>query len=94
MSSNIKLFYVSGLHDGIIAEAAVYFNKPDDVAKKWAKGFETGDYVKEIEEVYKHRENLLLPIPAVMEYCTIKLRGEKTEAELEQTLIFYRQMFR
>ena len=40
----------------------------------WAVGFEVGDYVKELNAVYRATENIRIPIVMAIDYCTLKLR--------------------
>ncbi len=53
----------------------------------WANKAVVGDYLRELDTLYKDGENAGLPIPMAFEYCTQKLRGNLTKAELEQILI-------
>jgi hypothetical protein len=94
LHEDAKTFYLGGLHDAMVAEAIVYFSSSDEVKKRWASGFTVGDYLKELDDLYKDRENLLLPVPAAMRYCTDKLKGERTKVDLEQELIALRKLYR
>jgi hypothetical protein len=58
----------------------------------WAKGFTIGDYRKEIDKLYSETENINIPIIWAFRYCTNKLRGEVSRANLEVALRNLRQM--
>jgi hypothetical protein len=83
MNSAAKVFYMTGLHDAIIAEASVFFRPVSEVTGKWAERFVVVDYVKELDDLYRHRENGLLPAPVAVDYCTAKFKGTSTKADLE-----------
>ncbi len=94
MTDTAKTFYVSGVHDSIVAEGMVYLHPLEEVKKKWAERFTVGDHIEELNKLYKDRENILLPVPAALDYCTEKLKGGKSKDELEQILILFRTLYR
>ena len=57
----------------------------------WAERFTVEDYVKELDALYKDRENINIPVVFAIDYITLKFRGDKTKAELESGLLFLRQ---
>jgi hypothetical protein len=85
MTDAMKFAYVKGFQD------AVAILTPDN-ADYLAKGFTVADYVREIDELFKARENQPLLLPLAHQYVTLKLRGQLTKAELEQRLIAMRQL--
>ena len=62
---------------------SVAFSKEEHAAPKWASGFVIEDYIRELDELYKDRSNIRIPIPLAMEYCTEKLKGTMTKPRLE-----------
>lgn len=56
-----------------------------------AKGFNFMDYTKELNKLYADRENILIPVPWAIQYCTAKFRGDLTSTQLEQLLINVRR---
>jgi hypothetical protein len=49
------------------------------------------DNIKELDKLYAERENIRIPISVAIVYCTIKLGGKFTNAQLEQILITARK---
>ena len=90
-----KTSYMSAIKDAVIYSAFTesIITKQDIkniVAEKWAIGFNVGDYIKELDLIYKDRENIRLPITIAVSYCTMKLKGQSSKEELEQYLITLR----
>ena len=88
-----KLTYIQGLKDGIMI-AATYLDGEErnliiDTAQ--AKGFFPGDYVKELDSLYRDRENLPIPMPFAYQYVNLKLKGTATKEELERKLVELRK---
>ena len=65
-----------------------------EVTEKWAERFVVGDYVKELDALYRQRENVLLPVPVAVDYCTATFKGTSSKADLEQKLILLRKIYR
>lgn len=91
LSDTQRIFYAGAIRDMISYNEIMGRNKPS-VDRLWADGFTTGDYVKELAEFYKDAENLLIPVPLAFDYCTEKLKGRHTKAELDQALITFRSV--
>ncbi len=85
MSDIMKTTYVKGFQDAIAVVA-------QDRDNYIPKGFTVGDYVRELDELFKDRENQPLLLPLAHQYVTLKLKGQLTKAELEQRLIAMRQL--
>lgn len=93
-----KLMYLRGFRDGLTLGAAGVVSLPkalDAMTEMtndyYANRFTISDHIKEIDKLYSNRENILLPIPAALNYCAKKLSGKFTNAELEQVLINLRR---
>jgi hypothetical protein len=56
-----------------------------------ANGSTLDDNIKELDKLYAERENIRIPLSAALVYCTIKLGGKFTSAQLEQILIAARK---
>jgi len=91
LSEPQKIFYVNGLHDAWVQAAFDSPNVNKFMSEKWAEHFVVGDYVRELDALYKDGENVRIPIPAAMDYCTLKLKGQTTKSELEKQLMFIRK---
>ena len=93
MPETTKLAYVHGIKDGLTIAA---LSLPAELREAvidytQAKGFNTGDYVKELDQLFAHRENLNIVVPLAYHYITAKLKGTSTAQELEQRLIELRK---
>ncbi len=106
-ATNTKLAYLSAILDEIqlraVEKAAETIPRPgidsvaveDLIGNEWALGFALGDYQKTLDALYSEPENLLVPVVvAVKYYCTPKLKGDKTAAQMEEILIQLRKSAR
>lgn len=82
-----RTFYVSGIHDHILALTLMGDQKPTEANAKWAPGFTIDDYVKELTLLYRDRENINIPVAYVFDYCTVKLKGKTRKDVLERLLM-------
>ena len=94
LPDTVKLFYAVGMRDGLTMAA---YSLPPDVRELMmentqAKGFNPGDYVKELDRLYSERENLNIAVPLAYQYVTTKLKGASTAQQLEQMLIGLRKI--
>jgi hypothetical protein len=88
LSSDQRISYtVAILDQTAYAYIMGKLNEPDEVAE----GFTVRDYVKELDELYSSRENILLPVPLALDFCTRKFRGQTTQKDLEAALIKLRE---
>jgi len=90
-----KIMYLSGVRDSLIYFSVTAQHQVDAnelMQAKWAPGFIVGDYINELDAVYRSRENILIPIVNAMDYCTVKLKGQTSRAELEQMLMTLRKI--
>jgi hypothetical protein len=82
--NGFKTFYAMGILEEIKLNV---YERAIPIAGEWAVGFTVGDYVKLLDDVYAQPENVIIPIPIALKYyCTVKLKGERTPAEMEVTL--------
>ena len=81
-----KTVYVAGIQDSVLGNllAAEETPRPDDIP--WANNFTVDDYVKELNVLYKDRENIRIPIVLAVRYITTKLRGARTKDNLDYGL--------
>ena len=95
-SETAKVFYVAAYRDTLIYLAIGLPGAADDTVKHfdahWAKNAIVGDYVKELDVLYKDGENVRLPIPVAIRYCTMKLEGELPKNVLDSMLITLRKI--
>jgi hypothetical protein len=63
-----------------------------DMHDWYAFGFIVGDYLKELNLLYSNTENVRIPIPFALRFCSAKLNCKVKKAELEQQLIDLRQL--
>jgi hypothetical protein len=91
-ASDMKIFYVSGLHDAMVMTVRREGPLKLKELNLWTEGFNVGDYVKELDTLYRGGENVRIPIPMALAYCSKKLEGTSTKEELEQTLIAVRKL--
>ena len=94
MPETAKLFYAQGMEDGLTLAA---YSLPPEVRdlmveRTQAKGFNPGDYVKELDRLFAERENLNIALPIAYQYITTKLKGTSTPQELDQRLIDIRKL--
>lgn len=93
MPETKKISYVVGIRDGLIIAASSL--PPEDRNllrdRTQAKGFNAGDYIKELDKFFAERENLNIVLPMAYQYITAKLKGTSTAQELEQMLIDLRK---
>lgn len=94
MPETTKLLYVQGIKDGLTIAA---YSLPPEIRESitehtQAKGFNPGDYLKELDKLFAERENLNIVVPLAYQYVTTKLKGTTTAQELEQMLIELRKM--
>jgi len=94
LSGQQRVAYLVGYHDAIIAAQVVDLRPTDEAFKQWAEHFDLTDHLHELDELYRQRENVLLPIPIALRYCVKKLAGQSTKAELEQQLIALRKRYK
>jgi hypothetical protein len=87
-----KSVYVTAVHDVIVSAIVQSGEVPSAENVKWAVGFNVGDYVNELNNLYKERENIRIPLPMALDYCTQKLKGHSTKQDLEARLILLRQL--
>jgi hypothetical protein len=92
MDKSTKLFYVSGIRDQIALTVLIGVTSPNAETLPWASGFNTGDYIDELDALYKNTENVRIPIPFAVHYCTSKLKGGLTKEKLEAALITLRKL--
>jgi hypothetical protein len=93
LPENSKLMYISGMQDGMMMAAAwVDAVAQQKILSAKPSGFFPGDYMKELDALYKDTENLPLPLPVAYGWCNLKLIGTLTKAELEQRLIQMRRV--
>jgi hypothetical protein len=99
-ASHAKEMYLSGFIQGVRVGAEDMnrlrgFPDDDKVAETLstyhAKGSTLDDNIKELDKLYADRENIRIPISAAIVYCTFKLGGRFTNAQLEQILITARK---
>jgi len=93
LTETAKLFYVQGIKDGILI-AATYLDGEEReriLGTTQAKGFFPGDYMKELDTLYRDRENLLIPVSIAYQYINLKLKGTATKDELERKLVELRK---
>jgi hypothetical protein len=90
MDETRRLMYVGGVHDSL-SFAAIHVVNSDKAKPRWAVHFTIGDYVNELNAMYKDGEHIRIPIPYLVDYCTTKLKGETTKAELDILLISIRK---
>jgi len=57
-----------------------------------AKGFSNYDYRRELNTLYKDRENVPIPVLLAYQYVTLKLKGQTTKQEMERRLIEVRKV--
>ena len=93
MSVDHKLAYVMGIKDAWVESALASGDVTKFVENRWADRFTVKDYMKELDLIYRDGENIRLPIPAAIWYCTAKLKGKSTKAELERALIYLREFW-
>jgi hypothetical protein len=67
-------------------------NDKDPSQYKWATGFVITDYLKELDSLYSHTENLNIPVSMAIPYCTVKLRGEASSSAVESLIIDLRKL--
>jgi hypothetical protein len=94
MNTTEKVSFFMGFEQGVrvssIAQQGA--DKSEDAVNAYsAKGFTNGDYVKELDKLYADRENILISVRDAIRYCTRKLGGTYTNAQLEQYLIGLRK---
>jgi hypothetical protein len=80
MSAKQHLTYVLAVLD------TISYNFPDG-RPQFAEGFKVQDYVTELDKLYSSRENILIPVPFIMEFCTRKFGGHSTQSELDSRLV-------
>ena len=93
MPETTKLAYVHGIKDGLTIAA---LSLPAELREAvidytQAKGFNTGDYVNELDQLFAQRENLNIVVPLAYHYIPAKLKGTSTSQEVEQRLIELRK---
>jgi hypothetical protein len=99
-----KTMYVIGFTDGVTMAGSVAVETLGGRSSKLGqtvakaigdqlevKGFTNGEFVKELDKFYSDRENIRIQIFVALSYCTLKLGGTYTNAELEQLLIKFRK---
>ena len=93
MALSEKILYLTGVMDGMtIGTSDLTTEQMAKLRKTWPSGFTVGDFITELETLYKDRENVRVPIPMALQYCALKLKGEATKEELERRLILMRQV--
>jgi len=92
MTEAQKTAYMSGLHDALLGAVFAGTKEPSNENLPWADRFSVADYIKVLDDVYSHQENVRIPIAlAVIVYSTPKLRGNETTTILENRLRTLRQ---
>ena len=89
-----KLAYVSGIQDGIALGRHPFQGCPQYAATEKdyvVEKFTTIDVAREIDQVYKDRENIRVPVFLVFDYVVQKLRGRTTKVDLEKRLMALRK---
>lgn len=92
MDTPTKTVYLTGLRDWMVFASFESGDQRKYLDEKWAAHFNVGDYVKEMDLLYREGENVRIPLPFGVAYCTVKLKGNLTKEELEQRLIGIRRM--
>jgi hypothetical protein len=99
-ASHAKEMYLAGFNAGVQVGAEEMnrlrgLSDEDKVAEALsnyhANGSTLDDNIKELDKLYADRENIRIPISSAILYCTIKLGGRFTSAQLEQILITARR---
>ena len=97
-----KLVYLRAFDDGVMAgQAALAIALgpiPNEsqavrsVGQRYrASGSTLAERMAELNRLYAHQENLLVPIPFALEYCAEKLRGDVNSDLIEKRLADVRQ---
>jgi hypothetical protein len=87
-----KLGYLSAFMDFSTYNALTgWKNEKDPSQYKWATGFVIIDYIKELDSLYSHPENLNIPVSMAIPYCTVKLRGDSSAAAMESLIMDLRK---
>ncbi len=93
-SVDAQITFLLGFEHGV-ESAATNGNYKETVNAFYPSGFTNMDYLKEymegLNKLYSDRENILIPIPLAIHYCSLKLGGTLTNAQLEQKLIEMRK---
>ena len=86
--------YVLGVRDGISLGVAQFSQAPNysEVQQRFFAKIVIQEMVDEISALYKDRENTRIPLSLAFDYCTKKLRGTSTKADLERELIRLRTL--
>jgi hypothetical protein len=98
LSNPAKLAYLCGFRQGVLL-GVVQLGGGTTFSKRMAEvinsfqagGFTYDDHIKELDKLYADRENIRIPIGQALHYCSLKLGGTRTKAELEQYLIGLRK---
>jgi len=91
LPENCKLMYISGVSDGIMIAAGWADSDRQQILGSRATGFHAGEYMKELDTLYKSTENLPITVPLAYNWCNLKLKGTETNEFLEQRLIELRK---
>ena len=94
LTDNERTWYVSGIHDHILADILMADQKPTEtgVGIKWASGSTVGDYVKELTHLYRDPANIRIPIALAVNHCTVTLSGKTPKDVLTARLMILRDM--
>ena len=84
--------YVMGYIDTLVAKSMTSPRPPEDMKQWYAFGSNVGDYVKALDSLYSVPENIRIPIPFALQYCTARMNGDMTQQQLEQLLIDHRKL--
>lgn len=86
-----KVAYLASYRDQTAYAAIQSADGLKYLSTHWANKAIVADYTRELDTLYRDGENLRLPLPMAIEYCTLTLKGNLTKAQLEQILIEYRR---
>jgi hypothetical protein len=79
------------LYDFFTSDNGIAQLRAAQLRANWAEGFTVGDYLNELNVLYKDRENIRIPIVMAFRYCTQKLKGQSSKQELENRLLEMRK---
>jgi hypothetical protein len=85
-----KTIYIHAMHDALARNVLMEASQAEK--DRWAEHFTVGDYVREFDIVYSAAENVRIPLPLALDYCTIKLKGMLPKRDLELKLIELRKL--
>ena len=87
-----KTSYVMAVHDATVLKLMGSPSTPTEDNIEWAAGFVIKDYMSELDVFYKDLENIRIPIPLAIRFCTTKLKGQTKKDDLEHQLMALRKL--